>query len=93
MKKIKDVLRKISVLVTLYRQTKYLFNRYFLKFQFRNYKMHENCFLSRCILSPQENSFFGYYNITPMNNKGEVVFCSVKTNEDRAVFMHRLRFA
>ncbi|HPD58070.1 MAG TPA: hypothetical protein PKW17_12570 [Smithellaceae bacterium] len=83
MKNIKDILRQIPILVTLYRQIKYLFHRYFLKFQFRNHTINKLSFLSSLFYSPQENSFFGYYNITPANNKGDVVFCSVKTNEDR----------
>ena len=72
----------MPIALICYRYLRYWINRYFLKFQLRDQKIYNNK-LSSCIASNKENSFFGYYNNSPMNNKGDIIFCSVKTDEVR----------
>lgn len=67
-----------NLLLKIYRDIRYYYNRYIVSHRWRNSKT--NFPLSKIFSC--ENSFFGYYNLSPENSKGEVIAGSVKNEDD-----------
>jgi hypothetical protein len=64
-----------------YYYLRYLFFRFILKKRFNNFYLNENCQIVN--IPVKDNSFFGYYNISPFNNKGELLWCETSENRIR----------
>lgn len=70
-----------------YRFTRYTILRFMVRRQFSAYKSTENLTVER--ISPQKISFFGYYNVSPENTEGQVLFCSPIADTDSvALYYH-----
>jgi len=68
----------------------YLFYRYLLNRLLKNVYLHSYVQLDFVSNSSYTNSFFGYYNISPFNSKGEILFGQVRTNETRGSLVEKL---
>jgi len=81
--KIKKLIKAVPFLFDLYVNAfyyfQYLFYRYIIERQFNSHYLNEK--VSFIKLPVKNNSFFGYYNITPFNNKGGLLWC--ETSEQR----------
>tara|TARA_B100001741_G_scaffold199836_1_gene164918 strand:- start:15543 stop:16814 length:1272 start_codon:yes stop_codon:yes gene_type:complete len=70
-----------NLLVNIYYYSEYIFYRFIVEGRFRNIYLNEKVSL---IKLPTKNiSFFGYYNISPFNNRS-IVWCETKNNKIRA---------
>ena len=61
--------------------SKYILHRYFLKKLFKDYYLNEKVGFIK--LPIKNNSFFGYYNISPFNNDNGLLWCETIENRTR----------
>ena len=75
--KIKKLVKSIPFLFNLYVNifyySQYLLHRYFVERRFK--KSYLNTKVNFIKLPVKNNSFFGYYNISPFNNNGGLLWC------------------
>ena len=75
--KIKKLVKSIPFLFNLYVNifyySQYLLHRYFIERRFK--KFYLNTKVNFIKLPVKNNSFFGYYNISPFNNNGGLLWC------------------
>lgn len=60
---------------------RYFFKRYILNFRLKNYYIKESIKLEP--VDPEGVTFFGYYNISPQNNSGDIIYLIVKNEKKR----------
>ncbi|MCK9217530.1 MAG: hypothetical protein M0P77_06390 [Firmicutes bacterium] len=77
---IKSILKN-TILGRILRYLRYFFSRYFLKWRFSNYKLSENVKISA--VDSKGVSFFGYYNLSPENKNGDIIYLKVKDEKVR----------
>lgn len=56
---------------------RYFFYRFFCKRKFKNIYIYQNIFIDSITNDLFSNTFFGYYNITPENTNGDILFLKV----------------
>jgi len=76
---IKDSLKKSFIYPALI-YFRYLCTRYVFKRHFANYKAYKN---SKIEIVDKDINFFGYYNISPENRNGDILFLKVKNEKVR----------
>lgn len=79
----KSLLKQNLLLRESYIYIRYIVYRYLIKFSFKRFKVLNNTKLSDISLNKDDSSFFGYYNIIPINEKNDILFCSTITNKTR----------
>ena len=72
---------KNTFLGPILRYLRYFFSRYFFKWRFPNYKLSENVKISA--VDSKGVSFFGYYNLSPENKNGDIIYLKVKDEKVR----------
>lgn len=68
-----------NLYVNLFYYSEYLLHRYFITRRVKNFYLNKK--VSFVKLPVKKNSFFGYYNISPFNNNGGLLWC--ETTEQR----------
>jgi len=83
--RIKELVNTQSFLYKMYLfifyYTEYLFQRYIIKKRLKNFYLNEKASFIK--LPVKNNSFFGYYNLSPFNNKGGLLWCETSENKTR----------
>lgn len=69
-----------QLLVMTYRYTRYCYWRYIKSRYYKNYKLFVDCNLQK--VSDRKEYYFGYYNISPENKQGDIVFCDLSNPVD-----------
>jgi len=84
-KKIKKLVKSKPFLYKIYSNifyyTEYLLHRYIITKRFNNYYLNEKVNFVK--LPVKNNSFFGYYNLSPFNNRGGLLWCETSENKTR----------
>lgn len=70
-----------KVCTNIFYYTKYLIHRYFIIKRVRKFYLNEK--VSFIKLPVKNNSFFGYYNISPFNNNSGLLWCETSENRTR----------
>jgi len=83
MRKFKLLLNRYPRILNIIRFTRYLIYRYIINTKWSNYELKKGISFIDIPLSNNKNSFFGYYNISPWNEKGDILFCETDANEVR----------
>lgn len=83
MEKIRKLLKKVPILAAGFRTIRYLYNRYPIKRKWKSLYLNKSAHLFHISSSKKFNSFFGYYNISPFNSKGDILFCETSTQKVR----------
>lgn len=90
MNTIKNIISSFPALLGTLVFFKYAFTRYLLNRQLKDYYKNINLSINSISTNSNSNSFFGYYNISPFNTKGDILFGQVKTNNTRGSLVERL---
>ena len=69
---------------------KYFIKRYIIKRALHNIYLHPDSELIKVSKTIKKQSFFGYYNISPLNSAGDILFGQVGTNETRGSVVEKL---
>lgn len=77
--KSKPILYNIYIYIIYY--TKYLVHRYIITKRVKSFYLNEEFSFTK--LPVKNNSFFGYYNISPFNNNGGLLWCETSENKTR----------
>lgn len=68
-------MKKVKLLIiNIFRYNRYLYYRYFVKKYFSPIGIHDEAILEK-VSEDSKESFFGYYNLSPENQKQEVLIC------------------
>ncbi len=81
---IKLFLSKYPQISNIIRFTMYLVYRYIINFRWRRFKLKKNVSFVNIPLNINKSSFFGYYNISPWNNRGDILFYETSGKVKRA---------
>lgn len=79
---LKNRIRSLPMLVSYIGKTRYFYKRYLKNHYLKDYYIHPKVKLSQ-LATVNNNSFFGYYNISPFNSKDELIFGQVETSHAR----------
>lgn len=90
MNTIKKIVKSFPVLFDALIFFKFVFTRFVLNRQLKNYYTNKNISINSILTKSNSNSFFGYYNISPFNSKGDILFGQVKTNHVRGSLIEKL---
>lgn len=69
-------LSKNAHLLPFLRYIRYLFHRYLIKLYFRSYKIVSGSKIET--IDNDDSTFFGYYNLSPVNDNGEIIYLKLK---------------
>lgn len=75
-----DSLRKNKKLRYIVKCGRYFIYRYLIQHRWKNYYSDN---LLKISTLPNKITFFGYYNISPFNSKGDILFCETSTQKVR----------
>ena len=84
MKKLKLIFKRYPLILKFIRFTLYLIYRYIIYFRFGRFKLQKNVSFVNIPLNKNKCSFFGYYNISPWNIKGDILFYETSGKGKRA---------
>lgn len=78
-----------QILILLYRQLRYIYWRYIKSRYYENCKLFNSFKLDA--VSKRNEYFFGYYNISPENKRGDIVFCDLSNlaNNEISIILKR----
>lgn len=87
---IKKIISSCPVLFDTLIFFKYFFTRFLINQLLKDFYTDKNISINSISTNSNNNSFFGYYNISPFNIKGEILFGQVKTNNIRGSLIEKL---
>jgi hypothetical protein len=90
MNTIKKIVRSFPLLFNTLIFFKYVYNRFLINQLLKDFYTDKNISINSISTSLNSNTFFGYYNISPFNTKGEILFGQIKTNNIRGSLIEKL---